>query len=157
MPTAAKAQTIRPEVAAQALERAAFSPTKSEHEQRAALVDKFSELDCKVKAFSPTKSEHERLRKLIVSWYPDLAGDKDTTVPGVQYDLLIGLAQEQQYIPSMPALYRRMKVMRFLELCSMTIKAVVSELGETEAAQYLDRKRTGPRTLTPIPKVKEAA
>ena len=137
-------RSIQPDPAAQALERA-------------AIVDRFCRLDAQVKAFSPTKFEHERLRKLILSWYPELSGDQTAEISGVQYHLLIGMAQEQQYIPSMPALYRRMKVMRFLELCSMTIKNVFAELGEIEACKYLGRARTGPRTLTPVPKIEEAA
>jgi|ERR1022692_1219144 hypothetical protein len=122
-----------------------------------AVIDRFCELDSQVKGFAPIKSEHESLRKRILEGLPDLAGDASVTLAGERYELLIGLAQEQQKIVSMPAVYRRLKVARFIALCQMTIKALTGELGETEAAKYLKRERTGPRSLTPIPKYHEAA
>ena len=102
-----------------------------------------------------------RLRQIRAQLPPDpraaLRKRLKEALAGERYELLIGLAQEQQKIVSMPAVYRRLKVARFIALCQMTIKALTGELGETEAAKYLKRERTGPRSLTPIPKYHEAA
>lgn len=131
-------------------------PIKSEVDEKAAVIDEYCKLDAQVKAFAPTKSRHEKLRETILAWHPDLSGVQAKTLSGDQYELLIGMAQEQRRIGNMRKVFRKLGATVFLDHCTMTLKALTAALGEAEAAKYLESGYTGPRKLTPIPREKAA-
>lgn len=121
------------------------------------LVDEYSKLDAEYTAFSPKIARRKKLRELILAWYPELPGDQAKTISGVSYDLMIGLAEEQNKITNLRKVWKALGATRFVDACSMTLKALREALGETEAAEYLTCERTGPRSLTPVIRQKEAA
>jgi hypothetical protein len=115
-----------------------------------ALVDEFGELDRKVQAFKPTADRHKWLKEKILGFTMDTAASEPATFLGSKYSAIVGAQQMQRSIESMAKVYKLVGKDRFLDLCSMTLKALEHEVGEIAAAQYIQELQTGPRKVTVI-------
>ena len=119
---------------------------------RAQLVDEFGELDRQVTEFAPIARRHRSLQDEIRSWYSDTPRDQAATAEGHVYNVQVSpRSEERQFsLAAKVKIFAALKKQRFLELCSLTLKAVEMELGETYVDLNVSKDRTGSRKLIPV-------
>lgn len=121
-----------------------------------AIVDEFGEIDRLVKAFAPTLRRHEELKKQIQSLAADKPAEVDVSLDGRLYQVQISARKLERKIVDVPRVFVMLGKKRFLELCSMTLKALESAITPDRFAEIVVEDRTGSRTITAVAKASPA-
>jgi hypothetical protein len=125
-----------------------MSPTERTRE---SLVDEYYRLDVQVRTFAPIRARHEKLREIMLGWFPDLPADQPTSVSGDEGLVLIGERGFERKPGNMRKVYKLFGAVKFFAACTISIKAMVAELGEAKATELLVLQQTGPRKLAALP------
>src|SRR5581483_11598021 len=96
---------------------------------RKQVIDVYGELDRLVQSHKPIAARHEKLRKEILSWYPDLPADEQAVISGEIYTVTVAPRGEERHVTSMRAVMKAFGGINvFLEFCSITIRAMEEKL-----------------------------
>lgn len=114
-------------------------------------MDTYAELDRRYREFKPTLDRYEAVKKGLKRWFDNVAPEATGQAEGVLYRLN-ATARSLVSIANMKALWAELKRDRFLELVTITQKAVTEapELGETWIAKLFTKTRTGSRELSVV-------
>lgn len=124
------------------------NPAKTD--SREGLVDEFAELDRQVRLFKPKADRHEFLKKEIKGWFEDHPAEQTALAVGKLYDVQVSAKSNERSWTSMFKLYRALKREKFLEICTVALKAAEQILGEETVAKLVTTSRIGARRLTPV-------
>lgn len=128
---------------------------------RPQQVDEFGELDRQVKAFAPKLKRHSELQGVIRSWYQAHPPDLSALADGTLYEVHVSECGEERSlsVAAKIKIFAILKKKRFVELVSITLKAVESapELGEALLNKLATKERTGSRKLVVVAKAPAAA
>jgi hypothetical protein len=67
---------------------------------------------------------------------------------GAIFAVTVAKKEEQRRILSLRAIYKKVGITKFLDKCSLTLKALEDLVGKDHAEQYVARERTGSRDVT---------
>jgi hypothetical protein len=117
---------------------------------RAKLIDEYGELCRQLDEIKPVILRHKELGSMLQSWYVDAPADQPATAQGRLYTLQISPRDNQTTITDIRKVYRVLGVSRFLELCSITLKAVKENVTPKVYEGLIETHRTGFRTLKTV-------
>jgi hypothetical protein len=117
---------------------------------RAKLIDEYGELCRQLDAIKPAVMRHKELGSMLQSWYVDTPADEPVTAQGRLYTLQISPRDHQTTIKDIRRVYRVLGVAKFLELCSITLKAVKESVDAKVYEGLVETHRTGFRTLKTV-------
>lgn len=119
---------------------------------RAAIIDEYGELSRQLAELDPIKSRHELLRKVIQGWFDAVPADEPAVMQGRRFTLQVSPKENSTKLKSIRAVFREMGENKFLDHCSITLKAVKDVLGEERFKNFATTDRTGYRTLKAVAK-----
>jgi hypothetical protein len=124
---------------------------------RRAAADEFGLLDAALRQQKPLRDRHEQLRKQIQGWYDDAPANEEHTLEGGEFSVVISKRGMKLTIPSMKALKDRLGLKKFLELCSFSLEVLDRVIAKTEHDGLITEEQAGPRKVTAIRKLEQAA
>lgn len=119
---------------------------------RAALIDEYGELSRQLEEIQPVVARHKMIRSMIQSWFDSTAADEPVLLQGRRYTLQVSPRENATTLKSIRAIFREMGESKFLDHCSITLKAVKDCLGEAKFNQLTSVNRTGLRNLKTVAK-----
>lgn len=121
---------------------------------RIAILNELGRLSSRLQAVKPLQDRYEQLRAQVAGWYGDAAADESFTEETDQFVVEIGARGEQRHIRSIRHLQKRMGG-EFWKHATVPMSALDTVLTEAEAAEYIDKLRTGPRRVKVTAKLVE--
>ena len=122
-----------------------------------ATVEEFRTLFFEVAGFKPKIRRLEDLRKLILSSYSHLPGDRSELVEGIDWNVLVSICDNKRWVTpaGLRKLYKLWGAAEFFNRCSVAL----SELPDKDDPQnlYTMQARVGSRHLEPTPRLAKAA
>lgn len=126
--------------------------SRKERKERASAVDELHKLKSLFRKLKPKKDRLEFLTELVLSWYPDLAADKTAIAEGAKASAVIGAREFERKIKDKEAIYKKLTHAVFVERCTMPLKVLDELLTVLELAEYVEKTRSGRRTIETVPK-----
>ncbi len=124
---------------------------------KAQMIDEYGELSRQIAEMKPNLARHKVLSDLLQSWYLEHPAGLPAVAEGHHYSLQIGPRENHTTILSIANVRKAIGAVRFLEVCSITLKAIKECLGDGPAFDSLvSIDRTGPRSLKAVAKAKAA-
>lgn len=121
---------------------------------RAAIVDEFGELRRRIAEsklqLQPTLERADALESQILSWYEHEPPDQSFVADGHRYSVQVGARHWERKITGLRRLFRFLGQRRFLDLCTFPLKSIDKAIPEVEQSQFVEKTRTGPRSLKPV-------
>lgn len=125
--------------------------------ERTAIIDKFGELDRKVREFKPFADQHEKLKKQIQAWYDGEPADSSHVAEGASYSVQISARGNERTITNILKVYRLLGLQIFLDHCSIPLKHIDKLIDPGKHALFLTEAQTGTRRLIAVAKARLAA
>lgn len=125
--------------------------------ERVAWIDEYGELSRQIAELKPAVDRHKQLGILIQMWCEAVPAAQPTLFEGQRYTLQISPRENQTKIISIRKVYRALGVTKFLDLCSITLKALRENLPTEKYEKLVDTDRTGPRAIKAVAKAQKAA
>jgi len=119
----------------------------------ADLIDRYGELSRQIDLVKPAIAEHKMLGSVIQGMFADVPADQPRTAQGRLYTLQISAREMQTSLLNIRSVYKALGVQKFLEKCSITLKAVKDTVGEEQYQKLVTTARTGPRTIKAVANV----
>jgi hypothetical protein len=119
-------------------------------ELRRAIVDEYGALAVELAPWKKKDARFDELAKIIRGWYVDSDGEKSFVEVGEQYQATLGVKQLATRIDVKGA-WRAMGRAKFLQACSVTIKALEQFLEADQVQGLLTKERSGSRPLLTSP------
>lgn len=116
----------------------------------AALIDEYGELSRQLDAMKPAVVRHKVLAQEIQAHFENAPAGETIVVDGSVYQLQILPRDNQTRIRSMSKVYRALGQKLFIELCSITLKAVRENLASEVYESLVLTERTGLRPLKAV-------
>jgi hypothetical protein len=116
----------------------------------AALCDEFGELTKLKDEFAPIQARYNKCRERLQALVADADPEAEFRVEGELYRVLISARGLERRL-DIPAVRKELGATKFLEVATVTMKALEAYLlkPQIEALTLVDR--TGPRTYSPVP------
>jgi hypothetical protein len=113
-------------------------------------VDQIGALEAKLAPFAADAEKLKKLREAARTW-PE--ADKTPAVApvayaGKRYVLTFGPRELQRKIRSVAEVFKAVGQIRFVEACSLTLRALAGLVGEASVGSYVVETRTGWRGIT---------
>lgn len=121
-----------------------------------AIIDEFGEMDRQAKLAQPAIARRDELRKMLITLVADEPADAPVVLEGKKYQVYCTPAAKQRKIVSLPKILKVLGQKAFLKLVSFPVSAVEHiplDLRDT----CIEETRTGPRTVTAVPKAAHQA
>jgi hypothetical protein len=123
----------------------------------AAKVEEFAKLDFEIQAFKAKIKRHQDLLDEILGYFQTLDGGKPAKAEGTTFDVIISAADNKREVT--PAGKQKLKklwgAVQFLKNCSISLKHLPDP--KDTGNLYSISERTGPRHLSPVPRLQQAA
>ena len=122
--------------------------TKAEREaeeQRKRVVDEYGALDGELVRHKARRMDE--LGKIIRSWHLDADPEAGVSSTGDKYEVFLSAAGMQTRIVDIGEVYRKLGAEVFLEIASVTLKALEAHANPVELALLTKKERTGYRTF----------
>lgn len=132
----------------------ATAPARTDDQERIQKIDEYGELKRQEALFKPASDRLKQLREEINGWYANEPADKPVTVHGRLYILTLTPRENERSIVSMAKLFTAAGRTTFLRLCRFPLTAF-DQL--KLPAELVTTARTGPRTISAVPKSPMAA
>jgi len=117
--------------------------------ERAKLIDEAGLLEEKLAPYAGDRKRLEALRTEFRKWADDDKIEPLDTVPysGAKFQVTLGRKELKRSVKSMAAVFKTLGKKKFLEVASVTLKALEEALGAA-AAGFLRQDHTGARDVT---------
>jgi hypothetical protein len=122
----------------------------------AALCDEFGELTKLKDEFAPIQSRYNKCRERLAALVADADPEAEFRVEGEKYRVLISARGLEKRV-DIPAARKELGAARFLEVVTVTMKALEKFLLKAQIEALTLVERTGPRTYSPVPLRKDGA
>jgi len=122
----------------------------SETHDVAGLIDRYGELSRQIELVKPAIAEHKMLGSVIQGMFADSPADQPRTAQGRLYTLQVSARELQTSFHNIRSVYKALGVQKFLEKCSITLKAVKDTVGAEQYLKLVTTARTGPRTIKAV-------
>jgi hypothetical protein len=116
------------------------------------LADEFGELSRRLEL---AKSDEARLKLVAIRLKPlfeDTPDDEPTTLDGCQYQLRVTPRENETKITDITAVRKAMSAAEFLEIATVTLKALKAAVSESKFLSLVTTARTGNRTIKAVRK-----
>lgn len=121
----------------------------------ASLIDEFGELSRQRDLMKPVEKRLKELAETFQACLADHPPEAPISITGKLYVLQVGPRSEETKIVSMRKVYKALGVIRFLKLCSITLKAVKENLPALYESLVVT-EATGPRRIKAVAKAASA-
>ncbi len=112
------------------------------------LLDEFGQLDAKLAAMEKHRTRREQLRKQILEWVEELPARKAIDLEGDTFCIAVSAKRPERTIVSMPGVFAALGGKKFVELASVSVKALEQALPASAFARLLKEEPIGRRTVT---------
>lgn len=120
-------------------------------------IDRYGDLHLKIQLFAPVLEEHELLKKKILASLASQPADLPAVAEGARYSLRLTARRLERVIVNRKLLFNRLRKLIGLDAFLDAITIPLGELVDKNfpvalQAAFLVSERTGPRTMTVVPK-----
>lgn len=119
---------------------------------RRAKIDRFGELSRQLAEIKPLEKEHKALKAEIRSWYDKEPAGDSLTAEGGLYNLQISPRENETKIRSILKVKSAIGASKFLQVCSITLKAIKDCVTDEVYQGLVITERTGCREITAVAK-----
>jgi len=116
-----------------------------------ALIDEYCDLRERMKAWkpevNPIAGRYAEVSALILAAYESHPAAAPIVAHGRRFDLPISARRIERKIHDLAGFFRRIGRDKFLEICSVTLKAVEKEVAADKLDLYVGTSQTGHRTI----------
>ena len=122
--------------------------TKAETDKqlRSAIVDEYGALVSQIAPWKQNLTRVEELAKIIRGWYAEKNGEEFFVETGARYQATLGVKQLQTRI-DVPGAWKALGRKLFLQVATVTQKALEANLPVDALSALLAKERTGSRPL----------
>jgi len=133
------------------------NPAKAIHLEeptRAQIIDRFGAVYWQIEAL---QTEYANLKQKINSWFVNHPADQPAIADGYRFSIHLSAQESRRSIFDKYIAFSKLRKLLGLketvELLTIPLGAAVDKfIPEPQHAEFLKRDRTGPRTLTPVPR-----
>lgn len=118
----------------------------AELEVRRKVVDEYGDLVAELAPWKQKLSRRDDLAKIIREWFSDSDAGVSHTIAGAKHEVVLG---EKQLVTRIDTakVWSMLGRQKFLEICSLTMKAIEAHLPAAALAVLVSKDRTGTRSL----------
>lgn len=117
----------------------------------AELIDELGDIRQRLAVVKPLAKRAEALRDIIVGWMAGKKPGATATFEGKRFRVVVGEQQNQRTVVNVGKLFDRLGRKRFLEVCSVTLKAVEESVAVPDRAEFIKEEQVGARKLEVVP------
>lgn len=128
-----------------------MSPSKPDSLARRAIVDEYGDLQTALAPWRQKQARLEELAKIIRSWYADADAQVGASESGERFEAGLSAKKLSTSI-NILGVFKALGKKKFLEVASVTLKALESALPAAVLATLTTKERTGSRDLLVSPK-----
>lgn len=122
-----------------------------------AVIDELGRLEAEIDKLKPKVERAKVLDREIAQWCDHLPPDQEKAIDGEHYAAVVSRRDNQRRIVSLGKIFRTVGQAKFLEKCTLTLKALDSLIHREKQAGFVTEERTGKRTVKLVRRFQVAA
>ncbi len=123
----------------------------------AELADEYGELKRRIEMVKPDEVRLAAIVKRLKPMFEANPPEEATTLDGQIYQLQVSPCENETVITDIAAVRRAMSAAEFLEIATVTLKALKTAVSESKFLSLVTTARTGNRTIKAVLKTRAAA